>query len=190
MVTKGRLTLQSSIIGSSSPFKRLPTLGAAGPATLYMATISALRYPDFGSAPDDSLAQQTRSGMPIERTPSLTVVALPATETVILDPRQQPAAWETTFPSGSAGCMGKNWSGRRGSNPRPRPWQGRALPLSYTRILCRSHDAPATAVVCQKREGNATATGGIDSHLLAQCGPKCDQIDRKGSGTAESASVD
>jgi hypothetical protein len=27
------------------------------------------------------------------------------------------------------------WSGRRGSNPRPRPWQGRALPLSYTRIL-------------------------------------------------------
>ena len=28
----------------------------------------------------------------------------------------------------------ENWSGRRGSNPRPRPWQGRALPLSYTRI--------------------------------------------------------
>jgi hypothetical protein len=28
----------------------------------------------------------------------------------------------------------KIWSGRRGSNPRPRPWQGRALPLSYTRI--------------------------------------------------------
>ena len=28
----------------------------------------------------------------------------------------------------------KSWSGRRDSNPRPRPWQGRALPLSYTRI--------------------------------------------------------
>src|SRR5258708_39502433 len=28
----------------------------------------------------------------------------------------------------------KSWSGRRGSNPRPWPWQGRALPLSYTRI--------------------------------------------------------
>src|SRR5712692_3352448 len=27
------------------------------------------------------------------------------------------------------------WSGRWDSNPRPRPWQGRALPLSYTRIL-------------------------------------------------------
>ena len=28
----------------------------------------------------------------------------------------------------------KVWSGRRDSNPRPRPWQGRALPLSYTRM--------------------------------------------------------
>src|SRR5262249_22827631 len=26
-------------------------------------------------------------------------------------------------------------SGRRDSNPRPRPWQGRALPLSYTRVF-------------------------------------------------------
>jgi hypothetical protein len=28
----------------------------------------------------------------------------------------------------------KIWSGRRGSNPRHRPWQGRALPLSYSRL--------------------------------------------------------
>jgi hypothetical protein len=27
----------------------------------------------------------------------------------------------------------KFWSGRRGSNPRLRPWQGRTLPLSYSR---------------------------------------------------------
>src|SRR5487761_1197584 len=27
----------------------------------------------------------------------------------------------------------RRWSGRRGSNPRLRPWQGRALPLSYSR---------------------------------------------------------
>jgi hypothetical protein len=27
----------------------------------------------------------------------------------------------------------RNWSGRRDSNPRPQPWQGCALPLSYTR---------------------------------------------------------
>jgi hypothetical protein len=39
----------------------------------------------------------------------------------------------------------KFWSGRRDSNPRPRPWQGRALPLSYTRIREIGGDhAPAT----------------------------------------------
>src|SRR4051812_15950033 len=27
----------------------------------------------------------------------------------------------------------KDWSGRRDSNPRPQPWQGCALPLSYAR---------------------------------------------------------
>ena len=27
------------------------------------------------------------------------------------------------------------WSGKRGSNPRPLPWQGNALPLSYSRSL-------------------------------------------------------
>src|SRR5258707_4177703 len=27
----------------------------------------------------------------------------------------------------------ENWSGRRGLNPRLRPWQGRTLPLSYSR---------------------------------------------------------
>ena len=31
-----------------------------------------------------------------------------------------------------------NWSGRRDSNPRPQPWQGCALPLSYTRSQCWS----------------------------------------------------
>src|SRR4030095_12210719 len=37
----------------------------------------------------------------------------------------------------------ESWSGRRGSNSRPRPWQGRALPLSYSRtqtiiLACKS----------------------------------------------------
>src|SRR5215213_9819318 len=27
----------------------------------------------------------------------------------------------------------EDWSGRRGSNPRPAPWQGAALPLSHSR---------------------------------------------------------
>ena len=36
------------------------------------------------------------------------------------------------FPHTSWFCV---WSGRWVSNPRPRPWQGRALPLSYARSL-------------------------------------------------------
>jgi hypothetical protein len=37
-------------------------------------------------------------------------------------------------PTGEGEAIFKNvWSGRRGSNPRHRPWQGRALPLSYSR---------------------------------------------------------
>ena len=37
-------------------------------------------------------------------------------------------------------CFGwEIWSGRRDSNPRPQPWQGCALPLSYTRIHARRH---------------------------------------------------
>ena len=29
----------------------------------------------------------------------------------------------------------RSWSGRRDSNSRPPPWQGGALPLSYSRII-------------------------------------------------------
>ena len=50
----------------------------------------------------------------------------------------------------------KIWSGRRGSNPRPRPWQGRALPLSYTRIRDGGERSPSTADLCQMRTANAT----------------------------------
>ena len=36
------------------------------------------------------------------------------------------------------------WSGRWDSNPRPQPWQGCALPLSYARIICRIAARPET----------------------------------------------
>ena len=32
-------------------------------------------------------------------------------------------------------CVVTDWSGRRDSNPRHLPWQGSALPLSYSRSL-------------------------------------------------------
>ena len=51
--------------------------------------------------------------------------------------------------SGGVPKRRKIWSGRRGSNPRPRPWQGRALPLSYTRIRDGGDRSPSTAELCQ-----------------------------------------
>jgi hypothetical protein len=49
----------------------------------------------------------------------------------------------------------ENWSGRRDSNPRPQPWQGCALPLSYA----RSGATPPNS------------SGGVRSRLLAwACG--------------------
>src|SRR5438445_4640475 len=35
-----------------------------------------------------------------------------------------------------AGLGPEFWSGRRDLNPRLRPWQGRTLPLSYSRSFC------------------------------------------------------
>jgi hypothetical protein len=41
--------------------------------------------------------------------------------------------WTTEIP-GEPGGGAATWSGRRDLNPRPSPWQGDALPLSYSRI--------------------------------------------------------
>ena len=36
--------------------------------------------------------------------------------------------------------LSKLWSGKRGSNSRPQPWQGCALPLSYSRVVKLRYD--------------------------------------------------
>src|SRR4029079_18665853 len=41
------------------------------------------------------------------------------------------------------------WSGRRDSNPRPQPWQGCALPLSYARAPCVGAELGGTAGNCK-----------------------------------------
>src|SRR5262249_29625555 len=50
----------------------------------------------------------------------------------------------------------KFWSGRRDSNPRPQPWQGCALPLSYTRIQCPADRRRKPAKLWQNRPHLAT----------------------------------
>src|ERR1700741_1290743 len=47
----------------------------------------------------------------------------------------------------------KSWSGKRDSNPRLRPWQGRTLPLSYSR-------SPVAASKSTKRK-HIRATAGL-----------------------------
>ena len=45
-------------------------------------------------------------------------------------------SWSSNFGSG----IERNWSGKRDSNPRPSPWQGDALPLSYSRKTEKNED--------------------------------------------------
>jgi hypothetical protein len=47
----------------------------------------------------------------------------------------------------------KFWSGRRESNPRLRPWQGRTLPLSYSRSTSKLYRIPTFARLrlCMRR---------------------------------------
>ena len=53
-------------------------------------------------------------------------------------PRRATPLRRTTF----AWHQSKGWSGKRDSNPRLRPWQGRTLPLSYSRSNDQSTTRP------------------------------------------------
>src|SRR6266496_594741 len=45
----------------------------------------------------------------------------------------KPVEWASQSGGAVSTLIVGNWSGRRDSNPRPQPWQGCALPLSYAR---------------------------------------------------------
>jgi hypothetical protein len=65
--------------------------------------------------------------------------------------RHRPIRWAQQAAESSS----EIWSGRWDSNPRPQPWQGCALPLSYTRIREGKRRSPPT-LLCQKAPGLAT----------------------------------
>ncbi len=77
-------------------------------------------------------------------------------------PRRGPGRREAPLPppkrqkprKTAAFVLTRNWSGRRDSNPRPQPWQGCALPLSYTRSRGSSPQVTAIWPNC-----SAIATG-------------------------------
>ena len=58
----------------------------------------------------------------------------PSTGTILRPASFPGVSWPEPLEGGSQAPFPiEVWSGRRVSNPRPRPWQGRALPLSYSR---------------------------------------------------------
>ena len=62
-----------------------------------------------------------------------------------------------------AACtVGGSWSGKRDSNPRLRPWQGRTLPLSYSRSSAKSQRT--TAIFAQSRRPATRDPCGIVLH--------------------------
>ena len=66
--------------------------------------------------------------------------------------------------------LGGDWSGRRDSNPRPQPWQGCALPLSYARTahllsLPRTKNDDKRASNC-RRSGTSGGRENLASEAL------------------------
>ena len=63
------------------------------------------------------------------------------------------------------------WSGRRDSNPRPQPWQGCALPLSYARIRPeRRCGRPEAGILLMAGRGASAVLSGIAAARQACCG--------------------
>src|SRR2546421_8497218 len=54
----------------------------------------------------------------------------------------------------------ETWSGKRDSNPRPRPWQGRALPLSYSRVSSSRAFTDSTTPPTARRSASLAAERG------------------------------
>ena len=80
-----------------------------------------------------------------------------------------------------------NWlSGKRGSNPRPPPWQGGVLPLNYVRVLCRLHDLN-TRPSDYKSDALPTELSRLNMRVKGLEPPRLAALDPKSSASANSA---
>src|SRR5688572_13932580 len=61
-------------------------------------------------------------------------------------------------------CVSEGWSGKRDSNPRLRPWQGRTLPLSYS----RPRRNPSVPRGFQPNQGSLVDLDAFRRHRLQQ----------------------
>src|SRR5947209_8625858 len=71
-----------------------------------------------------------------------------------------------------------NWSGRRDSNPRPQPWQGCALPLSYARSAGKDGDSARPEGAANRRLAALQGFGTVENPGIAgERGDDC-RVDR------------
>ena len=88
-------------------------------------------------------------------------------------PRRAASLQWTTF----ARHQSEGWSGKRDSNPRLRPWQGRTLPLSYSRSWRKSsvpqRDLTNQDVHAASRSCTRSAFPGIQRNPLHSAHPPC-----------------
>ena len=55
----------------------------------------------------------------------------------------------------------ENWSGKRDLNPRPSPWQGDALPLSYSRSIAVFEEERGGILLIQEQKLSSDPVGYI-----------------------------
>ena len=88
---------------------------------------------------------------------------------------RQYAGAATQGGAGHGSIAKEKWSGRRDSNPRPQPWQGCALPLSYARSLALTETAESRAS-CRRGGAISSAFPTLQAQNLARLG-----LDRAGA---------
>src|SRR5215475_14213653 len=66
-----------------------------------------------------------------------------------------------TLVSARGQCEQELWSGRRDLNPRLRPWQGRTLPLSYSRLAAEVNYNILLWPLCRARSAGHKVNGPV-----------------------------
>src|SRR5579872_2344586 len=95
----------------------------------------------------------------------------------------------------TSGSRARYWSGKRGSNSRPQPWQGCALPTELFPPRGERGILDARPALSRTCDAPAAAAGGLSSALARQVGPGEAQVadhrpERQDCGDARECKTD